>query len=408
MTARILVGDCREVLPTLAADSIHACVTDPPYGLGFMGKDWDHGIPGVHFWVEVMRVLKPGAHLVAFGGTRTFHRLTSAIEDAGFEIRDCLGWLYGSGFPKSLDVSKAIDKAAGVNRPRVVGGVGTKGGLTYSAEGGYVAGEAISGEAIRWNGWGTALKPAWEPIILARKPLIGTVAANVQAHGTGALNIGTCRIGSTVETWPASRSYAPGQLQPGGKGETMATGPVPARRWPANILHDGSEEVLAVFPESKDGVAVGGNGKASSIYGTALDRSGGSDVGYGGSGSAARFFYCAKASREDRNAGLSGFDPKTTSDGRAVAADNAYQRGKSRRENTHPTVKPTDLMQWLCRLITPPGGTVLDPFMGSGSTGKAADREGFDFIGIELDPEYAEIAKARIQGDAPLFAQVSA
>ncbi len=495
MTFVVHTGDCREVLPLIAADSIDACVTDPPYGLGFMGKDWDHGVPGVHFWQEVLRVLKPGAHLVAFGGTRTYHRLAVAIEDAGFEVRDCLGWLYGSGFPKSLDVSKAIDKmngrddlrrefgawlrvqreragltAAEVNRqmgtPQGCGwwegkGAGAKWDLHLPGRETYArlkallslpsdwdeyiewaeaerekVGEKEQGRlavapgaganrsavilditapatdsAKQWQGWGTALKPAWEPIILARKPLVGTVAANVQEHGTGALNIDGCRVETTDGYQDnavtqgvngARTSYAPA-------GAPRTFEPQPGGRWPANICHDGSEEVLAVFPDVKAGVAVrhnsGGKNCHSDTIKPVMD-----DLGYDDSGSAARFFYCAKASREDRNEGLSGFGPRVvntdTPPGTAGASPRGSSAGRSgATENHHPTVKPTDLMRWLCRLITPPGGTVLDPFMGSGSTGKAADIEGFDFIGIELDPEYAEIARARIVGTAPLFAQ---
>jgi len=279
--------------------SVDAIVTDPPYELGFMGKGWDKsGIANnVEMWREALRVLKPGGHLLAFSGTRTYHRMVCAIEDAGFEVRDQIGWVYSQGFPKS----KNLDG--------------------------------------QWQGWGTALKPAWEPICVARKPLIGTVAENVLAHGTGAMNIDGCRVGTDENLNGGAYSGGNKDLS---KATSYATGVnagefvQPSGRWPANIIHDGSDEVVGAFPGEGDG-------------------------------SAARFFYCAKASRADRG-----------------------------DANIHPTVKPTDLMRYLCRLVTPPGGVVLDPFMGSGSTGKAAMLEGFQFIGIDMTPEYVEIARARI------------
>lgn len=311
-------GDCLEIMPTLPAESVDSIVTDPPYGLSFMGKNWDHGIPGVPFWSEAFRVAKPGTHLLAFGGTRTFHRLTCAIEDAGWEIRDCIMWVYGSGFPKSHN---------------------------------------LSGD---WQGWGTALKPAWEPIIVARKPLTGTVAQNVQAYGTGAVNVDGCRAGEVPSPSIRHRETAKVSgksgrdmhsqhriklgLNPYNKDNELYCTPRPGEqlgRWPANLIHDGSDEVTGLM------------------------------------GEAARFFYCAKASKADRDEG-----------------------------NHHPTVKPTDLMRYLCRLVTPPGGIVFDPFCGSGSTGKAARLEGFQFIGIEREVEYVEIARHRIAAatnDMPLL-----
>lgn len=415
MSADLRIGDCLTVLRTMPDASVDAVVTDPPYGLSFMGKRWDYDVPSVEVWAECLRVLKPGGHLLAFAGTRTQHRMAVRIEDAGFEVRDMIAWVYGSGFPKSLDVSKALDKldateaqerrrlaftawvrSQGVTSRQIdeatdtnMGGhyttaasqpaimtrehleacrhlfrdvpewvereadqrtvesenfkrrevVGVqKGAMSgWDADGGtkFVDRDitlAHTEAARQWQGWGTALKPALEPITVARKPLAGTVAENVLAHGTGAINVDGCRVGDTVETWPRTRSYAPGQIQPGGKGATQATGDVPAGRWPANLIHDGSDEPTGLL------------------------------------GDAARFFYCAKASKVDRGDG-----------------------------NTHPTVKPTDLMRYLCRLVTPPGGIVLDPFMGSGSTGKAATMEGFRFIGIERDEGYFSIANARIK-----------
>ena len=315
----ILVGDCRETLRLLPSRSIDAVVTDPPYGLskepdaaevlrhwlagddythtggGFMGKSWDSFVPGPTVWREVFRVLKPGGHVLCFAGTRTQDLMGMALRLVGFEIRDTIAWAYGTGFPKSHDVSKAAG-------------------------------------AEQWQGWGTALKPAYEPVIVARKPLAGTVATNVLEHGTGAINIDGCRVGSDGGT---KRSHQADYNENGWRQghAVIATG---KGRHPANLMHDGSLQ----FP-----------------------------------GGAERFFYCAKASAADRDDGLEGVDA---------------------RKNTHPTVKPTDLMRYLCRLVTPPGGTVLDPFTGSGSTGRGAALEGFKFIGVELSPEYADIARARI------------
>jgi DNA modification methylase len=413
------LGDCLEVMPTLAADSVDSIVTDPPYGLSFMGKNWDHGVPGQSFWAEALRVAKPGAHLLAFGGTRTYHRLACAIEDAGWEIRDCVMWVYGSGFPKSLDVSKAIDKAAGCNRPRVPGGQGGVNAILGSRK----SGEAISGEAKQWQGWGTALKPAYEPIVVARKPFPGTVAANVLKHGTGAINVDGCRVGTD-----AGWSYPNGRGGSGWHGrESLSSNlsePMKAMagRWPANLIHDGSEEVLGLFPQT--GVSSGGGGhkkrgigSGNGIYGVYGQRDCPANVGLGDSGSAARFFYCAKASKADRDEGLEQFaavhrvngNKWTDQDYRVTSGERPTSAESGPRRNVHPTVKPTSLMCYLCRLITPPGGIVLDPFMGSGSTGKGAVLEGFRFIGIEREAEYLEIARARIDaamksGNAlPLF-----
>lgn len=402
MKPRVLIGDCLARMRQMPDNSVDAVVTDPPYGLNFMGKKWDYDVPSVEIWAECLRVLKPGGHLLAFAGTRTQHRMAVRIEDAGFEIRDMIAWVYGSGFPKSLDVSKAIDKHGGhsvawfgpwfrkwreengvaqkqvaalfpsrtggmtgcvanwelgLNMPtpdqfnlirdtfglpfesvqaaerEVVGqrttGIGTGGGSTPIMGDGNRDVTAPATEAARqWEGWGTALKPALEPITVARKPLAGTVAANVLAHGTGAINVDGCRVaGPGGAKWETPR----GGIWTTDRDATAKLVQNDQGRWPANLIHDGSEEVAGVF------------------------------------GDPARFFYCAKASKKDRGEG-----------------------------NNHPTVKPTDLMRYLCRLVTPPGGTVLDPFMGSGSTGKAAVLEGFKFIGIEMDAEYAGLAIARI------------
>lgn len=402
---RVHHGDCLAVMADFPENSIDSIVTDPPYGLKFMGKSWDHGIPGVPFWQEALRVSKPGAHMLAFGGTRTHHRLMVAIEDAGWEIRDCLMWVYGSGFPKSLDVSKAIDKAAGHERVviginedylrRKPNGMKTEGAIAYGYSQSQQETDArittpATDAAKQWNGWGTALKPAWEPIILCRKPLEGTVAENVQKWGTGGLNIDACRIGveSTIRNQHVNPVWS-GEYKGGDRQNGSQLG-----RFPANLIHDGSDEVLALFPETSSGkpcgVRAGGQGNAYGKF------NGGYPVtGIGDSGSAARFFYTAKADSTERNKYLKGRPMQKVNDGRNTPIDNPFQRGETLRKNTHPTVKPIDLLKYLCRLITPPGGIVLDPFAGSGSTGVATHEEGFNYILIEIEEESAEIARIR-------------
>lgn len=406
MSVTLHNGDCLEYMREMPDGCVDAVITDPPYGLKFMGKQWDHGVPGEVFWAEALRVAKPGAYLLAFGGTRTYHRLVCAIEDAGWKIRDTVAWIYSSGFPKSLDVSKAIDKAAGVERERVL--VPTKignrpdqaGDIALGATGMTDVGEPITDAARQWDGWGTALKPAFEPIVLARKPLIGTVAANVLEYGTGAINIDGCRVGCNSKTkfptgYPRTKRVAYGQY-PDTTGDQN-----PSSRWPANLIHDGSDEVLAVFPETTEGNGKvgGGNGESTGLFGLgSINQS-----RYPGTGSAARFFYCAKASKEDRDSGLDGIPTHTAGECTArrdgAAGLNSPRAGAGRTSgsrNSHPTVKPHELMRYLCRLVTPPRGVVLDPFMGSGSTGKAAVAEGFSFIGCDLSAEYVEIARLRI------------
>jgi DNA modification methylase len=361
-------GDCLEVLKTLDAESIDAIVTDPPYGLAFMGKKWDYDVPSTDIWQECLRVLKPGGHLLAFAGTRTQHRMACRIEDAGFEIRDMIAWVYGSGFPKSHNLKD------------------------------------------EWSGWGTALKPALEPITMARKPLIGTVAENVLKHGTGAINVDGCRIPGAIEGDPNRFAKTDG----GWAIAELHNAPVVRAegRWPANFIHDGSDEVVRLFPETGPSKAGGKSGADPGMWAgkRQSDRGGHNDAG----GSAARFFYCPKASKAEREAGLDGMESIhrvngnkwTDQDYRVTNGERPPSAESGPRTNHHPTVKPIDLMAYLCRLITPPNGTILDPFTGSGSTGVAALREGLKFIGIELNPEYAEIARKRIENElnkAPLF-----
>ena len=376
-----------------------------------MGKRWDYDVPAVDVWAECIRVLKPGGHLLAFAGTRTQHRMAVRIEDAGFEIRDMIAWVYGSGFPKSLDVSKAIDKAAGAERE--VTGRGTKGmrvrsswdhggtGVFRAGADGYEERNIpATPDAQQWHGWGTALKPALEPITVARKPLIGTVAENVLAHGTGALNVDGCRVEGAppsvpqpVFNSPTGRTY--GMKTGEGRNGEMSQA---AGRWPANLIHDGSDEVVGLFPQTAAAKSAE-RGERSGVN-TNFGGSGGVRGHDDNGGSAARFFYCAKASKADRDEGCEGMEARITKafEGGQIASAKTPEAmgGKRTTRNHHPTVKPTDLMRYLCRLVTPPGGTVLDPFMGSGSTGKAAMLEGFGFIGIERDPEYVKIAEARI------------
>jgi len=409
-------GDCREVMATLYAESVDAIVSDPPYGLSFMGKGWDHGVPGVEFWTEALRVATPGAHLLAFGGTRTYHRLACAIEDAGWEIRDCVMWVYGSGFPKSHDVSKAIDKAAGAER-EVVGqrkqranNAATSTAPMNASAGDVELMTAPATDAARqWSGWGTALKPAWEPIIVARKPLVGTVAENVLTHGTGAINVDGCRVGANGGTAKGSKPQGDGNgISGAGLHGACEITQLNAGRWPANLIHDGSEEVVGLFPQAGGGYGVRGKGGQTYASGKGFANTlalTGQEVGYGDSGSAARFFYCAKASKADRDEGCEGLEAKSRLEdvgNKWTAVDYRYGHERSvMSRNHHPTVKPTALMRYLCRLVTPPGGVVLDPFTGSGSTGKAAILEGFRFIGIEREAEYVEIAKARIGAVEP-------
>ena len=492
---KLINADCIEAMKAMPDNSVDSIVTDPPYELGFMGKSWDaSGIAfNVDVWREALRVIKPGGHLIAFSGSRTYHRMAVAIEDAGFEIRDQIMWVYGSGFPKSHNISKGIDKSDAVEmrrqrdlkftewmrstgitgkiineltssnmgnhyltnkeqptvataemfdklRPhlpevpdwveqmvaertiesenfkkREVVGVQEINGEEGTA-GGYANGIAshnfdisvkrqinitapATEAAKQWDGWGTALKPAHEPMVLARKPLIGTVANNVLIHGTGGLNIDGARVGTgTGETKTVNYPDIRGNNYNNANGSVEYT-VTDQGRWPANFIHDGSDEVVVLFPNVKGATsrtnasreasenAMFGGGFAGTVFDDGLNTS------------AARFFYCAKASKRDRNEGLDGFEEKPSpkfDGGPLINPSTGKDARGTMAKNHHPTVKPTTLMQYLVRLVTPPNGTVLDPFMGSGSTGKACAYEGFDFIGIDQSAEYVAIAQARI------------
>jgi len=380
----LLQGDCLKQMQNLDDNSVDSIVTDPPYGIKFMAKKWDHNVPNVEIWQEALRVLKPGGHLLCACGTRTQHRMVVNIEDAGFEIRDVVTWMYGSGFPKSLNIGKAVDKLQGNDR-EVVGyavsnpdmrDVGKKSkeaiGIDKLSFGQVSNAKRQQTKITKGNseyeGWGTALKPACEFFTLARKPLSEkTVAENVLKWGTGGINIDDCRVDHNE----------------------------PEGRFPANLIHDGSQEVLDLFPQTK-----GDNRKSKPTYDKGHwgnSKSVESDRLYSDSGSAARYFYCPKASKKDRDEGLDDFDRFfSPTMGNGIGLKEHDPETATKKRNTHPTVKPTALMRYLCRLITPPNGVVLDPYMGSGSTGKAAIREGYGFIGIEIDEDYHEIAKARI------------
>ena len=374
----LLKGNCLELLAEMPDNSVDSIVTDPPYELGFMGKSWDNSgtAYNVELWSQALRVLKPGGHLLAFGGSRTYHRLASAVEDAGFEIRDQIMYLYGSGFPKSHNVSKGIDKAAGAVRKVVKEDLRTRNSDSWEANSGMLkAGiqdfsiTAPATEAAKqWDGWGTALKPAHEPIVVARKPLIGTVATNVLTYGTGALNIDGSRVGTgTGETKTVKYPDIRGNNYNNAEGTVEYT-VTDQGRWPANVIHDGSEEVLEYFGEPQ------------------------------------RFFYCAKASKSERNAGLDieQFPLKNYTEANKMGgAGDTMLTGSgnprdSRKQNFHPTVKPIALMRYLVKLVTPPNGTVLDPFLGSGTTAVAAILEGFNWMGCEMTEDYWPIIEARV------------
>jgi len=388
MTHTLHLGDCRTVLATLDDASIDAIVCDPPYELNFMGRTWDNsGIAyDVTVWQQCLRVLKPGGHLVAFGGSRTYHRLAVAIEDAGFEIRDQIQWIYGSGFPKSLDVSKAMDKQAGAVRD-VVGNhpYANRGtaqslqsvNLSRSPEREQFITAPATDLAKQWQGWGTALKPAHEPAVLARKPLCGTVADNVKAWGVGALNIDGTRIATDDDLGGGSYGGVFGGSRDEHGNLPKAIGSGDKGRWPANVIFD--EEAAQILDEqSGHSKSVPQILRQQPTNGLSKGRESARvhETNYSDSGGASRFFYTAKASKAEREAGL--------------------DAPIGERANFHPTIKPLALMRYLVRLVTPKGGKVLDPFMGSGSTGCAAVLEGCDFVGIDITPEYVAIAQKRI------------
>jgi len=450
-------GDCLNVLKMMAEDEVFvdSIVTDPPYELGFMGRSWDS--TGIAFqketWELCFKVLKPGGHLLAFSGSRTYHRMAVAIEDAGFEIRDQVMWLYGSGFPKSMNIGKSLDKKLG-NEREVVGTLKSKQDIR---SGNYVGTATDTNEYSRidipitegnseWEGWGTALKPAHEPLVLARKPLSEkSVVDNVLKHRTGGINIDECRVEGNDAKYPDSNpdfrdqgrqskenmgidKLSFGQTENvkrkkvvrktrtddsvfnNGNSSFRAEGTLyadadPRGRFPSNVMHDGSDAVKDIFPHTKSGkMKQHIEGGQYNVYGKMYPR----DVEtIGDEGSAARFFYCAKTSKAERNQGLDNLPTKKASSmpGRRNADDmkdskidnDVTDRFVTEKKNIHPTVKPIKLMKYLCRLITPKGGTILDPFMGSGSTGMAAKEEKFDFVGIEKEEQYFNIATARIE-----------
>jgi DNA modification methylase len=471
----LYAGDCLDVLRELPDNSVDAVVTDPPYGLEFMGKEWDapwkqapnswadrdaadHAQPenrgqtsspflaaqvnkfaaGLPFqewctlWTaECLRVLKPGGHLLAFGGTRTWHRLACAVEDAGFEVRDSIAWLYGSGFPKSLDVSKAIDKAAGATR-EVVGFSQARSTAIHGGGQSIGIPDAITApatsDAVRWQGWGTALKPAFEPVVVARKPLAGTVAANVLAHGTGALNVDGCRVGTGEHTYapkgirPGSNNIVGDDWKPGNDAVTVAG------RWPANVVLDESQaaaldamsgESASARPSPNGGYGENVSTGRGDVLGTGLNSGTPSRAPIGDSGGASRFFYTAPQTplpritdpeeylrrvREVEDTAEPYYDQPST---RALPIDDLSARftytakapGTERIKlngTAHPTVKPLALMRWLVRLVTPPGGTVLEPFAGSGTTVEACILEGLHCVAIEREADYLPLIVQRI------------
>lgn len=417
---KLICADSLVAMGQLPANSVDTIITDPPYGLKFMGKEWDHGIPGRPFWAEALRVAKPGAMLMAFGGTRTYHRLVCEIEDAGWQIRDTIMWVYGEGFPKSLDISKAIDKAAGIEREdKFEGSFDRRNGPTGNKKcdkcGHWLISSspcqcprpqdaAISEDAKTWQGYGTALKPSWEPITLAMKPLDGTFEENARKWGVAGLWIDGGRVEGPKGTgnWTGSNANASPAFN-NSQGNAEHRGEQhPKGRWPANVIHDGSPEVVEGFPEEAGAVApvMRRNGdQTRNAYGSFAGSVDGGRTFQNDEGSASRFFYCAKPSKEEREEGLRQLPAREAgiknASGRGYSERNPY--GKVKVRNHHPTVKPIELLRYLCKLTrTPKGGIVLDPFMGSGSTGCAAVMEGRDFIGIDISREYVEIAERRI------------
>ena len=428
MTYNIIQGNSAEVLKQYPDNYFDSVVCDPPYGINFLGKDWDSNTGEEEVYRQCYRVLKPGGHLLAFSAARTYHHLAMSVERSGFEIRDQIMWVYGSGFPKSQDVGRQIDKSLGFKgkqgplkrgAERMIAAQ-DQNGDTHSTDG--WTGKNLrpyitlpeSEEAKRWSGWGNALKPAHEPIVVAQKPMKQALYKNVQEWGVGALNIDACRVGdeaiyiNKLEEWSGF-----GQISRPNYTQSMSVG-----RFPANLIHDGSQEVVELFPDNCGNAAQATRTKSGETgTGNSLTRykNAGEDNGYyDGLGSAARFFYCAKVSRGERHIGLEAPEPVKDNSPANVRdhpewdpsiGTNAHRLAQKIREksdgpkgNNHPTVKPVDLMRYLIKLVTPPNSRVLDPFCGSGSTGMAAVELGHEFVGIELDPRYCDIARRRIQG----------
>lgn len=427
----IIQGDCLESLKKLEDNSIDAIVTDPPYGLSFMGKRWDYDVPSVEIWEECLRVLKPGGYLLSFAGTRTQHRMAVRIEDAGFEIRDMIAWVYGSGFPKSLNIGKAVDKLQG-NEREVVGTqmLGGNAAQTTKEKGGTYASNtnAVGVKPIEvtltkgtseWEGWGTSLKPALEPITVARKPIEGNVAQNCLKWGVGGINIDGCRVGTEeMDTSKNRRDTKTTKDLTWVMGKDGG-GEIKIGRFPANLIHDGSDEVKECFPESKSSNAVRKNKVKTGLNGIYNEYEAQDSFGFNDSGNASRFFYCAKASKSERNKGCEGLEVSEkftagnysqsptckdcnltlngTNDHSKCSGEVYYKEMESKNtKNHHPTVKPIALMEYLVKLVSKKGHTVLDPFSGSGSTLIACKKLKRNYIGMELDPEYIKIAEARL------------
>ena len=415
---KLMLGDNMLSLKKLPDNCIDAIVTDPPYGLSFMGKKWDYDVPSVELWKEVFRVLKPGGHVLSFGGTRTYHRMVVNMEDAGFEIRDQIMWLYGQGFPKSRNVGKDIEKI-NVGGKKNLKQIGTKKGLNnedgtsgFAYKETYVPGISIGGKQLQgeipvyeinneYNGWGTALKPAVEPICLARKPISEkTVAENVIKWKTGGLNIDGCRVGDDI----ISTHNAPKGTFAGGeenRGSDTSSYDEHQGRFPANVILDESAGEMLDKQSgklNKQGKWKGDKNKSCKYNdATSYEIGGQRNNVYLDEGGASRFFYCAKVSKKERNLGLDDFEDNPISINTPHNSKSLEDRYKMVTKNNHPTIKPVDLMRYLCRLITPKGGIILDPYMGSGSTGIAALLEDFRFCGMEMDEEYMKISEARIK-----------
>jgi site-specific DNA-methyltransferase (adenine-specific) len=449
MTWQIINGNSAEILKTYPDNSFDCVVTDPPYGISFLGKDWDHNTGDREVYEQCLRVLKPGGHLLAFSAARTYHHLAMTVETVGFEIRDQIMWIYGSGFPKSQDVGRQIDKSQNKGKFIGTGATQMSGGPKEFPDGALPRSEKMihepeTDEAKQWSGWGTQLKPAHEPIVMARKPVIGSIRENVLEHGTGAINIDATRVIPSNDeleafqgNWDrkasgmAEYSKLDGSVQSGQQIQSSLkdiNDYKPTGRFPANVIHDGSDEVVSLFPstDTKNNPPKKYSNKTGFregyVNGVAPDKEIEHTI-YNDGGSAARFFYCPKVSRSERHIG---FDPNsqgviidsevfgktpvcldcgktrngsTKHDG-CDPENIGFQERRTERSsevgNNHPTVKPIELMKYLIKLVTPPNGHILDPFNGSGSTGCAAVELGYDYTGIELDPNYVEIATKRI------------